>query len=234
MSKPIETADVSPVTCVGVLMDGNRRWARACGKASVDGYGEGYKKLQEVLRWAGEAGISHVVAYAFSTENWQRPKEEVGYLMKLFRSVLENETGSMITERIRVRFVADRSRFSADIQKMMTMMEEATVAAYDLTLHLLVSYGGRAEVLAAVNALVAEQAANVTEESFVQKLWSHAMPDPDIIIRTGGEKRLSNFLPWQSGYSEIFFTDTLWPDFTKKAFNSILAEFATRERRRGK
>jgi undecaprenyl diphosphate synthase len=215
-------------------MDGNRRWARAFGKTVADGHGEGYKKLQEVMRWARESGIPHVVAYAFSTENWQRSEEEVGYLMKLFRTILEKETEKMVEERIRVRFVGDRSRFSEDMQHMMEMMETATAAAYDVTLHLLMSYGGRAEIVAAANALVAEQTIPATEDSFEKKLWSHPMPDPDLIIRTGGEKRLSNFLPWQSVYSELFFVDTLWPDFTKQEFNSILVEFAGRERRRGK
>ncbi len=234
MGTTAKAAAVPPVTCVGIIMDGNRRWARTQGKAAVEGHSEGYKKLQEVVRWARESGILHVAAYAFSTENWQRSEEEVGFLMRLFRSILENETEKMITERVRVCFVGDRSRFSGDMQKMMKTMEAATAIAYDLTLHLLMSYGGRAEILAAVNALVAEKATPVTEEIFTQRLWSQGMPDPDLVIRTGGEKRLSNFLSWQSVYSELFFIDTLWPAFTKEEFDSILAEFAGRERRRGK
>lgn len=234
MGTTAKAVAVPPVTCVGIIMDGNRRWARAQGKAVVEGHSEGYKKLQEVVRWARESGISHVAAYAFSTENWQRSEEEVGFLMRLFRSILENETEKMITERVRVCFVGDRSRFSGDMQKMMKTMEAATAIAYDLTLHLLTSYGGRAEILAAANALVAEKATPVTEEIFAQRLWSQGMPDPDLVIRTGGEKRLSNFLSWQSVYSELFFIDTLWPAFTKEEFDSILAEFAGRERRRGK
>lgn len=221
-------------SCVGIIMDGNRRWARAHDKPVFEGHNEGYKKLQDVVGWACEAHISHVVAYAFSTENWQRSKEEVGFLMKLFHFVLENETKKMIDERVRVRFVGDRSRFSEDVQKMMENVEEATAKAYDITLHLLMSYGGRAEIVATTNALLAEGATVVTEEAFAKKLWSHPMPDPDLIIRTGGEKRLSNFLPWQSIYSELFFIDSFWPAFAKEEFDSILAEFAQRERRRGK
>ena len=225
---------VTVPTCVGIIMDGNRRWAREHNLPVFEGHSEGYKKLQEVLRWARDAGIPHLVAYAFSTENWQRSEEEVGYLMKLFRSILESETKKMVEERVRVRFVGDRSRFGADIQKMMDAMETETAKAYDITLHLLMSYGGRAEILAAVNSLLEEEATVVSEEAFENNLWSHPMPDPDLIIRTGGEKRLSNFLPWQSVYSELFFVDAYWPSFSKEEFDAILAEFAQRERRRGK
>jgi len=220
--------------CIGIIMDGNRRWAKGRGMPVYEGHNEGYKRLQEVVGWAREAGIPHVVAYTFSTENWQRAEEEVGFLMKLFRSVLENETEKMIKERVRVRFVGDRSRFGDDLQEMMQNMEEKTTAAeHDITLHLLMSYGGRAEIVAAANTIAAA-GAPATEESFAEKLWAHPMPDPDIVIRTGGERRLSGFLPWQTVYSELFFVDTFWPAFAKEEFSSILAEFAQRERRRGK
>lgn len=230
----MEMNDPSSVTCIGIIMDGNRRFARAHNLPVFEGHAAGYKKLQEVLRWAREARVPHVVAYAFSTENWQRSEEEVGYLMKLFRSILENETKEMIRERVRIRFVGDRTRFSDSLQKMMTDMEVGTAEAYDITLHLLMSYGGRAEIVAATNALLLEGATRVTEDTFTQKLWAYPMPDPDLIIRTGGEKRLSNFLPWQSVYSELFFIDSFWPEFSRETFDSILAEFATRERRHGK
>ncbi len=224
----------SGVSCIGIIMDGNRRWARAQGKQVFEGHAEGYQRLQDVLRWTREAGIPHVVAYAFSAENWQRSEEEVGYLMKLFRSILEKETKRMVGERVRVRFVGDRSRFSADLQTMMADMEAATAEAYEVTLHLLMSYGGRAEIVAAANVLLEEEATIASEEAFARNLWSYPMPDPDLIIRTGGERRLSGFLPWQSVYSELFFIDAFWPDFSREAFDAILAEFAARERRHGK
>jgi len=226
--------EASGAVCLGVIMDGNRRWARARNLPIFEGHAEGYKKLQEVLRWAHEAGIPDVVAYAFSTENWQRAPDEVGYLMKLLRSVLEDKTGEMVAERVRVRFVGDRSCFGSDVQKLMADMEAATAASYDTTLHILLSYGGRSEIVAATNALLLEGVARVTEESFAEKLWSHPLPDPDLIIRTGGEHRLSNFLPWQSVYSELFFIDTFWPDFSREEFDSILAALSARERRHGK
>jgi len=226
--------NASGVSCVGIIMDGNRRWAKARGLPVFEGHAEGYKRLQDTLRFAREAGVPHVVAYAFSTENWQRSEAEVGYLMKLFRSILENETKKMIEERIRVRFVGDRSRFSEDMQTMMAAMEAATAESYDITLHLLMSYGGRAEIVAAANALLEEEATAADEEAFTRNLWSYPMPDPDLIIRTGGERRLSGFLPWQSVYSELFFIDAFWPDFSREMFDTILAEFSARERRHGK
>lgn len=229
-----ESAHTEVPSCVGIIMDGNRRWARAQGRPVFDGHAEGYKRLEDVLRWSREASIPHVAAYVFSTENWQRSEEEVGYLMKLFRSVLENEIQRMVEEKVRVRFIGDSARFSEEIQKMMVKMEEETSKNYDITLHLLMSYGGRAEIVAAANALLKKGTTIVTEEAFANSLWSHPVPDPDLIIRTGGEKRLSGFLPWQSIYSELFFIDTFWPAFTKQEFDSILVEFAQRERRHGK
>ncbi len=215
-------------------MDGNRRFARAHNKPVFEGHSEGYKKLQDVMKWAREAGIPHVVAYAFSTENWQRSEDEVGYLMNLLRFVLDNETKKMIDERVRVCFVGDRSRFSDDIQKGMERMEQATEKEYDITLHLAMSYGGRAEILAAANALLAEGVGAVNEEEFSKKLWSYPMPDPDILIRTSGEHRLSGFLPWQAVYSELFFINAFWPEFSEEEFTKIIQEFKGRSRRLGK
>lgn len=220
--------------CIGIILDGNRRWAKAHSRPVFDGHSEGHKKLEEVIRWAKEAGVPNVVAYAFSAENWHRPEDEVGYLMKLFRSVLENEMEKMQKERVRVRFIGDRSKFDGDMQKMMEKMETHTAVDYDITLHLAMSYGGRAEIVAAAKALIGEEATEISEAAFAHNLWSYPMPDPDLIIRTGGEKRLSGFLPWQSVYSELFFSDTLWPDFSREEFDAILAQYATRERRHGK
>lgn len=222
------------IQCVGIIMDGNRRWARAHGRPAFDGHSEGYKKLQEFVGWARDMGIPNVVAYAFSTENWQRSEDEVGYLMKLLRSVLENETQKMIDEHVRVRFVGDRARFAEDIQEGMKKIEAATETSYDITLHIAMSYGGRAEIVSAINGLLADSAQKTTEEEFSKKLWSYPMPDPDMVIRSGGEKRLSNFFPWQTVYSELFFVDAWWPDFSQEEFTRIVAEFRARERRMGR
>lgn len=221
------------IACVGIIMDGNRRWARERGAPTFEGHRAGYDTLIQAIGWARSLGIPHLVAYAFSTENWQRTEEEVGYLMKLFRFVLENEGKRMVKNRIRVRFIGDRTRFSEDLQKGIEDMEALTGETYDITLHLAVSYGGRAEILAAANAYIFEHSNIVSEEEFSKKLWSHPMPDPDLIIRTGGEQRLSGFLPWQSIYSELFFVKTLWPDFSRAEFDGIIAEFNTRARRHG-
>ncbi len=227
--------EVSSVpACIGIIMDGNRRWARERSLPVFEGHNEGYKRLKDCMRWARAARIPHVIAYAFSEENWQRSEKEVGYLMTLFRTILENETEKMIAERIRIRFIGDRSRFGADLRAMMEKMETVTAASYDITLHLLMSYGGRAEIVAAANRLSAEGKGEATEEDFSAALWGAGIPDPDIVIRVGGEKRLSGFLPWQTVYSELFFVDTFWPAFTKEEFDAILTEFAGRERRRGK
>lgn len=226
--------DQQKIKCIGIIMDGNRRWARAHNKPVFEGHNEGYKKLQDFLEWASEASIPHVVAYTFSTENWQRAEEEVGFLIGLFRHILENETSRMIEKGIRVRFVGDRARFDAGIQSGMEKMELATAQNYKITLHLAMSYGGRAEILAATNALLKERAEFVDEKIFSEKLWSYPMPDPDIVIRTGGEKRLSGFLPWQSIYSELFFEDAWWPDFLEHDFKRIVASFNLRDRRIGK
>lgn len=215
-------------------MDGNRRWARAHNKPVFEGHSEGYKKLQDVVKWAHEAGIEHLVAYAFSTENWQRSEEEVGYLIKLFRFILDNETKKMIAEKVRVCFVGDRARFSEDVQESMMKMETETAKDFDITLHIAMSYGGRAEILSATNVLLAEGATSVTEEEFSKKLWTYPMPDPDLIIRTSGEHRLSGFLAWQSVYSELFFVESLWPEFQQEEFQDILNEYAGREQRLGR
>ncbi len=229
-----ETKSEQKIKCVGIIMDGNRRWAKGKDKPVFEGHRVGYDTLTKAVGWARDVGISHVVAYAFSTENWQRAEDEIGYLMKLFRFVLDNESDKMIAEKVRVLFVGDRERFSEELQKGMKRIEEATKKSYEVTLYLAMSYGGRAEILAATNALLAKGEASITEEDFEKKLWSYPMPEPDLIIRTGGEVRLSGFLPWQSVYSELFFVKTLWPDFSQAEFDGIIAEFHTRSRRRGK
>ena len=213
-------------------MDGNRRWAKAKGLSSLEGHRAGTETLKKTVRFVRDSGIKHLVVYAFSTENWSRDKDEVSYLMDLFREAIQKEISELGKENVRVRFIGQSERFSDDLQRSMDEMEKETAKNEAITLWVCLSYGGRAEIVAAARAAAAR--GEVTEESLAQNLWTGDMPDPDIIIRTGGEKRLSNFLPWQSVYSELFFTDTLCPDFNREEFDSILAEFAQRERRRGK
>lgn len=225
----------APPQCIGMIMDGNRRWAKAQGLSALKGHEAGFSKLKDVVRWAKVRGVKHLMVYAFSTENWNRSEEEVSYLMDLMRRVFKpgaEELEEIKQEGGRLRFVGQRERFSKDLQEALAYAEKDTQEG-GLTLWVGLSYGGRAEILHAA-AELQKSGELVTEESFAAKLWTAGMPDPDIIIRTSGEERLSGFLPWQGVYSELFFTKTYWPDFSEAEFDTILAEYAVRERRHGK
>lgn len=225
------------IKCLGIIMDGNRRWARQNGKNSIDGHKEGYKKLKQALGWIKESGINEAVVYAFSTENWKRTEEEVGALMNLLTFALSNEIDSLLKEGVKLKFVGDLSLFPDNFQKLLKNATEVTKNNGPLTLTVALSYGGRAEILDAVKRvakLPIEEIAKITEDSFEKYFWTCGMSDPDLIIRTGGECRMSNFLPYQSVYSELFFTKTLWPDFDRKEFDQILKDFGERKRNMGK
>src|SRR3989344_3659557 len=219
--------------CVGIILDGNRRWAKENSVSKLEGHRAGTDTLKKTVRFVRDSGVKHLIVYAFSTENWSRDKDEVSYLMDLFREAIKKEMNELGKENVKVRFVGQRERFSEDLQQSMDEIEKETAENEAITLWVCFSYGGRAEIVAAA-AAAAVPDVPITEKSLSENLWTAGMPEPDIIIRTGGEKRLSNFLTWQSIYSELFFTDTLYPDFNKEEFDAILAEYATRERRRGK
>ncbi|MCI0565591.1 polyprenyl diphosphate synthase [bacterium] len=219
--------------CIGIIMDGNRRWAKERGRPSFEGHAAGYEKLKETVLWAKEAGISYMVAYVFSTENWKRTEEEVSYLMDLIRRMADDLAAEARKNEMKVRFIGTKERLALDIQKKIDEVEEKTREFSRFELVIALSYGGREEILSAVRALLREKREDANEEAFSRALWTASIPDPDLIIRTGGEKRLSGFLPWQTVYSELFFVDTYWPAFTKNDFLEILKEFSTRERRRG-
>jgi len=225
--------DSSGITCMGIIMDGNRRWAKARGLSKLEGHRAGTEKLKDTVRFFRSRNIKHLAVYAFSTENWNRDPAEVSYLMDLFRESIKKEMSELGKEGVRIRFAGQNGRFSTDLQRAMDEIEKETVQHDAITLWICLSYGGRAEIVEAARSVVAS-GEEITEETLSRNTWTAEMPDPDIVIRTGGEKRLSNFLPWQSIYSELFFSDTLWPDFTNEEFDAILAEFAARERRRGK
>jgi len=220
----------SSIRCIGFIMDGNRRFAKEQGLQALDGHQRGGEVMRDSIRWVKEAGIKHAVYYAFSTENWKRSAEEVSYLMHLFK----NELVKMPEKDIRVRIIGRREDFSDDLQQLMNELEKKSEGYQntDTTVWIALSYGGRAEILEAVNRAVSAGEL-VSEESFEKLLWTKDMPDPDMIVRTGGERRLSNFLTWRSVYSELYFTDIYWPALTKSDFNDILKEYETRERRRG-
>jgi undecaprenyl diphosphate synthase len=218
--------------CVGIILDGNRRWAKERGLPTLEGHRRGKDNIETIALAARDLGIKHLVVYAFSTENWKRTEDEVGYLMRLFEEVARTSVGRLHDEHIAVRFIGQRERFTRGLREAMENAEKNNPENPKLTLWVCISYGGRAEIVSAAKEAAAE--GEITEDSLAKHLWSAGMPEPDIIIRPGGERRISNFLLWQSAYSEFFFIDTKWPDFTKVELEKILEEFGARERRRGK
>lgn len=223
---------------IGVIMDGNRRWARERGLPTLKGHTMGYKKVKELMRWAKEFGVSTVYLYAFSTENWNRQKEEVSYLMDIFKQAFSQDAKALIKEKVRVKFAGQTERFSPIIRNSIKSLQRITKNFSGPTLIFCLSYGGRAEILAAVKKIsrekTAAEIADFNEEDFSRYLWTAGLPDPELVIRTSGEIRTSNFLPWQTSYSEWFFTKTYWPAFTKNEFAKILKDFSKRKRRRGR
>ena len=220
--------------CVGFIMDGNRRWAEKHGVTSLEGHFAGYEALKNTVRAVYGRGIPHMVCYAFSTENWKRSDNEIAYLLNLIGQALRELPELLRAEGVSLvfRVIGERERFSHDLNEAINSAEEKDPANPEITVWIALSYGGRAEILRAANKAIAE-GVPVTERTFANLLWTKGMPDPDIVIRTSGEKRISNFLLWQVAYSELFFVDTLWPDFGKMEFERILDEYETRDRRNG-
>ncbi len=218
---------------VGLIMDGNRRWARDRGLPSFEGHRRGVEKLQEIARFAFKSGVHEVIVYAFSTENWKRAEEEVSYLLGLLEEYFEGSLRELIDEGIKIRIIGERERFSSKLQELIRHAEEDSASGETGTLAIALSYGGRREIVNAVNDAVAAGKTLIEESDIAQALWTSDLADPDLIIRTGGEMRLSNFLLWQAAYAELFFTPTLWPDFSFEEFGAILAEYGKRERRMG-
>lgn len=225
------TSTESP-KCLGIILDGNRRWAKEKGLPKLEGHRKGADRLVECARWVRDRGIGHLAVYAFSTENWNRAEEEVAYLMNLFLEIAEKGLRELSKENIRIRFIGSRDQLPEKLADAMVRLEKEG-EKNSFTLWICLSYGGRAEIVAAATKAAAS-GHPITEESLRSHFWSAEMPDPDIIVRTGGEKRLSNFLTWQSVYSELFFIDPKWPDFSEQDLDSIIEEFSIRERRRGK
>lgn len=224
----------TPPLSVGIIMDGNRRWAKTKGLATLEGHRQGFEKLKETILWSKEVGVKYLTVYAFSTENWSRAEEEVGYLINLFRSVISGISKDAKEKDIRIIFLGERHRFAKDMQDAMGEAEEETKTCGTMTLAVALSYGGRQEILDAIHRIPKDNLEHITEDEFSALLWTKDVMNPDLIIRTSGEERLSNFLLWQSAYSEFFFSKTLWPDFSKQEFLSILNEYQERERRIGK
>ena len=225
---------------VAIIMDGNGRWAAARGLPRTMGHKAGIEALRRTLEAARELPISHLTLYSFSAENWSRPVTEVRDLMGLLRYYLKNELDTLHKNNVRIHVIGDRAMLDSDIGEMILDAEKKTAANTALTLVLALSYGGRQEITNAARALAQKVAAGeikpdaIDEKALAAELYTNDMPDPDVVIRTSGEKRTSNFLLWQSAYAEYVFQDVLWPDYDGTHLAAALDEFAARERRFGK
>jgi undecaprenyl diphosphate synthase len=220
---------------VAVIMDGNGRWARRRRLPRIAGHRRGAEAVRTTLRACAERGIEYLTLFAFSSENWRRPPEEVRLLMKLFQSALENEVEKLHSNRIRLRVVGDTSAFDPKIRNLIERGEALTAANQQLTLTIAANYGGRWDILQALNRMLRENpGAEIREELLAPHLAMSYAPEPDLFIRTGGEQRISNFLLWQLAYTELYFTDTLWPDFDAAALDEAIASYRRRERRFGR
>ncbi len=224
---------------VAIIMDGNGRWAQARGLPRVAGHRAGAQAVRRTIEAAAASSVSWLTLYAFSSENWRRPADEVLDLTGLLRHYIRQELAEITREGVRVRIIGDKERFDPDTRAELDRAERTTIGNTRLNLNMALSYGARDEITAAARRAAAAVArgeldpASLTETGFEQFLSTAGMPDPDVVIRTSGEQRLSNFLLWQSAYSELVFMDVLWPDFSPAHFDEALAEFARRERRFG-
>ena len=214
--------------CVAIITDGNGRWAQQRGLAPIEGHRAGADVVKARLRDAAELGVEELTVYSFSTENWRRSPEEVAGLMQMFGERIDRETPELDEEGVRMRFIGRREGVSDELRAKMDWAERTTAANTRITLFVAFNYGGRAEIVDAARGFD-----GTTEEEFAARLYAPEMHDPDLLIRTSGEQRISNYLLWQCAYSEIVFRDELWPDFTREAFVQALAEYGSRQRRFG-
>lgn len=227
-------------THVGIIMDGNRRWAKEKGMIPSLGHKAGADNLKKVAEACEKFGIKHLTVFAFSTENWKRSKDEVKYLMDLFLSYAKSFRKRLNEKNYRVRMAGDKSALSEELQQEITYIEEATKNNDGLTINLAINYGGRAEIINATKNIAEKVKSGeisieeINEDLINRNMQTYDSPDPDLIIRTGGEKRLSGFLIWQSAYSEFYFTKVYWPDFDGEELNKAIIEYSNRKRNFGK
>lgn len=225
---------------VAVIMDGNGRWATKQGLPRIAGHRQGARVLKEMLRCCKDWGINTLTAYAFSTENWSRPTTEVSFLMALFERVLHKELEELQTEGVQIKFIGDLEAFPNSLQRLMHKAMAQTTNNQAVTFNVAINYGGRREIVKACRQLAQQvqqgelQPEEINEQLMEQSLYTASVENPDLLIRTSGEMRLSNFLLWQVAYAEIYFTDTLWPDFDRLQFHRALTSYQKRDRRFGK
>lgn len=224
---------------IAIIMDGNGRWAKKRSLPRSAGHSAGASNFRKIARYCNKIGIEYLTVYAFSTENWKRPKEEVEAIMNLFRDYLKEALSDFKEENIKTRFIGDTSVLADDLQELIKEAEEASAKATGMTLNIAINYGGRAELAMAVKKLCNDTVSgklkpeDITEDTISQCLYTANQPDPDLIIRPSGERRISNFLLWQSAYSEFWYSDVLWPDFTKEQLELAIDDFNKRGRRFG-
>ncbi len=223
---------------IAIIMDGNGRWAKARGLPRIEGHRRGAESLREIVKACNELGVKHLTVYAFSTENWARPDTEVKFLMNLFMEAINSEVKKLHKNNVRIRFFGRLDKFSKELQEKTKWAMELTAKNSAGNLNVMVNYGGRAEIVDAVNGIVGKGAGigigkEITEEDIQNNLYTKDIPDPDLLIRTANEMRISNFLLWQIAYSEIYVTKTYWPDFRKQQLIAAIEEYGKRERRFG-
>ena len=219
---------------VGIIMDGNGRWAQRRGLPRIMGHKVGVESVRSVIRAAKKAGVKYLTLYTFSSENWQRPAEEVGALMYMLKVLLKREIRNLNHLGVQVRAIGELHLLPPDVRAVLDYAIRETAGNRDLILTLALSYGGRREIVSAVNRAIEAGVKEVDEESFRNFLYDPELPDVDLVIRTAGEYRLSNFLLWQSAYAELYFTETLWPDFREEDFFRALEDYSKRVRKFGK
>lgn len=224
---------------IAIIMDGNRRWARAKGRPAAFGHKEGAKTLEKIVRYANKIGLKYITVYAFSTENWKRAEEEVNALMALLQSYLDDYSKRADSENIKVKILGDITALSPKMQKSIKECMERTKKNTGVTFNIALNYGGRDEIVKAVKAIAEKvkndeiKLENINEELITNNLYTKGQPDPDLVIRTSGEIRLSNFLPWQVVYSEFIFIDKNWPDFNEEDLDNAIIEYQRRHRKFG-
>lgn len=222
---------------IAIIMDGNGRWAKQCFMPRIMGHQRGVESLRAAVRACRELGVEYLTVFAFSSENWRRPVDEVSFLMSLFLKMLEREVARLHKNNIRFKIIGDRSRFDDRLQQTMRNVEQLTANNTGLTLTIAANYGGRWDMMHAVQTLLLDHPALATtfsEDDLQPYLSMSYAPEPDLFIRTGGEKRISNFMLWQLAYTELYFTDTLWPAFDRRELEQAIASYQHRERRFGR
>jgi undecaprenyl diphosphate synthase len=234
-AQPLEAPAPATARSVAIIMDGNGRWAAARGLSVAEGHGEGARALRRTVEAAIDLGVTSLAVYAFSTENWARPPDEVESILELMGETIDRELPDLARQGVRTRFLGRRDRIPEGLREKMATLEAETAGNQRLHLWIAFDYGGRAELVEAARRLVADgvDVSDVSEEALAARLFAPELPDPDLVIRTSGEQRVSNFLLWQSAYAEFVFTETLWPDFGADDLRAALDDYARRGRRFG-